>query len=114
MLSHSQKEGVHVFDGTKVEEIQFKNNGDPTNSRPVSATWSRKDGSSGKIDFEWLIDASGRAGVMSTKYLGNRQMRESLRNVAVWGYWKDVKRYGVGTKKENSAWFEALTGKLHE
>ncbi|KAJ7656560.1 hypothetical protein B0H17DRAFT_373719 [Mycena rosella] len=36
-------------------------------------------------------------------------MRESLRNTAVWGYWKDVKRYAEGTKKANSGWFEALT-----
>ncbi|KAJ7663053.1 hypothetical protein B0H17DRAFT_1144155 [Mycena rosella] len=31
------------------------------------------------------------------------------RNTAVWGYWKDVKRYAEGTKKANSGWFEALT-----
>ncbi|KAF4609873.1 hypothetical protein D9613_010410 [Agrocybe pediades] len=108
MLRHAQKQGVHVFEETKAEEIQFENDGDPQTARPISATWSKKDGSMGKIEFDWLIDASGRAGIMSTKYLKNRMMRESLRNVAVWGYWKDVKRYGVGTKKENSAWFEAL------
>ncbi|KAF8898068.1 hypothetical protein CPB84DRAFT_1815800 [Gymnopilus junonius] len=108
LLRHAQKEGVKVFEETKAEEIQFEGNGDPQTSRPISATWSKKDGSSGKIEFDWLVDASGRAGVMSTKYLNNRVMRENLRNVAVWGYWKDVNRYGVGTKKANSAWFEAL------
>jgi hypothetical protein len=106
MLRHAQKEGVDVFEETKADEIQFE--GDPKTSRPISATWSKKDGSTGKIEFDWLVDASGRAGIMSTKYLANREMREMLRNVAVWGYWNDVSRYGVGTKKANSAWFEAL------
>jgi hypothetical protein len=41
----------------------------------------------------------------------NREMRESLRNTAVWGYFTGVKRYGEGTKKANSGWFEALTGR---
>ncbi|KAF8801165.1 FAD/NAD(P)-binding domain-containing protein [Phlegmacium glaucopus] len=107
MLRHAQKEGVKVFEETKVESIDFE--GDPQTSRPISATWLKKDGDTGKIAFDWLVDASGRAGVMSTKYLRNRQMRENLRNVAVWGYWKDMKRHGVGTKRANSAWFEALT-----
>ncbi|KAF8154859.1 hypothetical protein B0H34DRAFT_799593 [Crassisporium funariophilum] len=107
MLRHAQKEGVHVFEETKVDAIAFE--GDPKTSRPTSATWVKKDGSTGEVAFDWLVDASGRAGIMSTKYLVNRQMRESLRNVAVWGYWNDVSRYGVGTKKANSAWFEALT-----
>ncbi|PPQ70820.1 hypothetical protein CVT24_001037 [Panaeolus cyanescens] len=106
LLRHSAKEGVKVFEETKVDSIQFE--GDPKTSRPISANWSKKDGTSGNITFDWLIDASGRNGIMSTKYLENRQMRENLRNVAVWGYWKDVNRYGVGTKKANSAWFEAL------
>ncbi|KAJ3515159.1 hypothetical protein NLJ89_g1939 [Agrocybe chaxingu] len=106
LLRHSQKEGVQVFEETKVESIEFE--GDPKTSRPLSANYTKKDGTKGNIAFEWLVDASGRNGIMSTKYLQNRQMRENLRNVAVWGYWNDVARYGVGTKKENSAWFEAL------
>src|SRR4051812_2449006 len=97
MLKHAAKQGVNVFEETKVESIEFE--GDPKTSRPISAKWVKKDGTSGDISFDWLIDASGRAGVMSTKYLENRKMRENLRNVAVWGYWKDVRRYGVGTKK---------------
>ncbi|KAF8801170.1 hypothetical protein BYT27DRAFT_7216279 [Phlegmacium glaucopus] len=106
MLRHAQKEGVKVFEETKVE---FDFGGDPHTSHPIFATWVKKDGNTGKIAFDWLVDASDRVGVMSTKYLRNRQMRENLRNVTVWGYWKDVKRHGVGTKRANSAWFEALT-----
>ncbi|TFK24572.1 cytochrome P450 [Coprinopsis marcescibilis] len=107
LFRHAKKQGVHTFDETKVDSVQFE--GDPKSSRPTSAQWTRKDGTSGKIDFEWLVDASGRAGLLSTKYLGNRHMRENLRNVAVWAYWKGCKRFGEGTIKANSGWFEALT-----
>jgi len=107
MLRHAAKQGVKVFEETRVESIDFT--GDPATSRPIAAHWTNKQGAKGRIAFDWLVDASGRAGVMSTKYLKNREMRESLRNVAVWGYWKDVKRYAEGTKRECSGWFEALT-----
>ncbi|KAF7348029.1 FAD/NAD(P)-binding domain-containing protein [Mycena sanguinolenta] len=106
-LRHAEKQGVRAFQGTRVESIEFE--GDPASSRPIAANWANKDGDTGKITFDWLIDATGRAGIMSTKYLKTREMRESLRNVAVWGYWKGVKRYAEGTKKANSGWFEALT-----
>ncbi|KIJ26246.1 hypothetical protein M422DRAFT_91527, partial [Sphaerobolus stellatus SS14] len=107
MFRHAAKQGVKTFDGTRVDAIQFE--GEPDSSRPISASWANKEGETGQIAFDWLVDASGRAGIMSTKYLQNRKMRESLRNVAVWGYWKDVKLYGKGTIKEGSGWFEALT-----
>lgn len=48
---------------------------------------------------------------MSTKYLQNRKMNESLKNVACWGYWKGGDMYRPGTTRENAPWFEALTGK---
>jgi hypothetical protein len=64
----------------------------------------------GTTTFDYLIDATGRAGIMSTKYLKNRHFNVSLKNVAVWGYWVDVDSYGVGTKRQGAPWFEALTG----
>jgi hypothetical protein len=39
--------------------------------RSVSASWSRKDGTSGTINFDYLVDGSGRNGIISTKYLKN-------------------------------------------
>ncbi|KAF7363225.1 FAD/NAD(P)-binding domain-containing protein [Mycena venus] len=106
-LNHAEKQGVKVFQETRVDSIDFE--GDPATSRPKAAHWKRKDGTTGKTEFDWLIDATGKAGIMSTKYLKNRLMRECLRNVAVWGYWTGVKRYAEGTIKANSGWFEALT-----
>ncbi|KZT05768.1 FAD/NAD(P)-binding domain-containing protein [Laetiporus sulphureus 93-53] len=107
LLRHAEESGVQVFEETRVESIDFE--GDPATSRPVAAHWRTKRGETGVSTFDWLIDASGRAGIMSTKYLDNRVMRESLRNVAVWGYWKDVQKKHVGTERENAPWFEALT-----
>ncbi|KAJ7198970.1 hypothetical protein GGX14DRAFT_573055 [Mycena pura] len=107
LLKHAGKQGASVFEETRVKSIDFS--GEPGKSRPIAANWVNKSGQEGKIAFEWLVDASGRAGVMSTKYLKNRHMRESLRNIAVWGYWTGAKRYAAGTPKANSGWFEALT-----
>ncbi|KAF8636117.1 hypothetical protein AX17_003820 [Amanita inopinata Kibby_2008] len=110
LLRNASRQGVKVFEETRVTSIEF--DGDPTSSRPVAANWTNKNGESGTIRFEWLVDASGRAGTMTTKYLKNRKFREGLRNIAVWGYWKDVKIYKEGTKRSNSPWFEAMTDGL--
>ena len=64
----------------------------------------------GTITFEYLVDATGRAGLMSTKYLKNRSFKDSLKNIAVWGYWAGVGSYGEGTARAGAPWFEALTG----
>ncbi|KAH9918791.1 uncharacterized protein B0H18DRAFT_661236 [Fomitopsis serialis] len=77
--------------------------------RPIKAIYETANGGRGEIDFEYLIDASGRAGVMSTKYLKNRRVNESLKNVAVWGYWRGTGMYGKGTARENAPYFEALS-----
>ncbi|KAI0030104.1 FAD/NAD-binding domain-containing protein, partial [Vararia minispora EC-137] len=103
--------GAHVFEEVRVDSISFENGGDPATARPVAASWGSKDGQTGEIAFDWLIDASGRQGIMSTKYLKNRVFREGLRNVAVYGYWTGVSIYDKGGPRENSPWFEALTDK---
>jgi hypothetical protein len=57
MFRHAGKSGAKIFDGVKVKTIDFvplDGENDTTNSeviaRPVSANWSRKDGSSRR---EW-------------------------------------------------------------
>jgi len=119
MFRHAGKSGAKIFDGVKVNTLDFVPlNGKHATSgsraevpgRPVSATWSRKDGSSGLIKFEYLIDASGRAGLISTKYLKNRKYNQGLKNVANWGYWKGARQYGEGTSRQGVPLFRALTG----
>lgn len=82
-------------------------------SRPVVAEWRRSypTDHSGEISFDFLVDATGRAGLMSDRYMKNRHYNESLRNIALWGYWTGVGTYGLGTEREGAPWFEALTGK---
>ncbi|EPQ59058.1 FAD/NAD P-binding domain-containing protein [Gloeophyllum trabeum ATCC 11539] len=108
LLRHAQECGVRVCEGVAAIEITFKEN-DP--HRPVSVDWRKQDDdeTGGSITFEWLVDGSGRAGLMSTKYLKNRRFNKSLRNIAVWGYWRGALCYSPGTDRQNAPWFEALT-----
>ena len=69
-------------------------------------------GDKATIIFDYLIDASGRNGIVSNKYLRNRNMNESLKNVACWSYWKGGGVWMSGTNRENAPYFEALTGKF--
>jgi flavin-dependent dehydrogenase len=101
----------------KVSGIEFAPHDGPSTAdektldpgRPVSATWTRKeDGATGKINFDYIVDASGRVGLMSTKYLKNRHFNQGLKNVASWGYWEGAASFGVGTPQEGVPYFEAL------
>jgi flavin-dependent dehydrogenase len=87
LLEHAKSQGVKVYEGTTIRSLSF--DGD----RPRSATWSQDvDGKTGEISFDYLIDASGRAGIMSTHYLKNRHFHEAFQNIALWGYWQDAGR----------------------
>ncbi|KAK5991367.1 Flavin-dependent halogenase aclH [Cladobotryum mycophilum] len=120
LFKHAAASGAHTFDQTRVEEIQFESEPDShtkgledadrvtSPGRPVSATWSRKDGTSGTISFKYLVDASGRRGLLSTKYLKNRKFNDSLKNIASWSYWKGGETYAEGSHTNNYTYFEAL------
>lgn len=118
IFKHAGKSGAQIFDQTKVDNIEFAPTDDiwendlPNPGRPVSASWSRKDGSSGVIKFDDLVDASGRAGIVATKFYKNRKYNQGLKNIASWGYFKNTGEYGVGTEKQGQPYFEALQGKL--
>ncbi|KAJ7480174.1 putative halogenase [Mycena galericulata] len=110
LLRHAETCGATVREGVKVTKINFNDA-----NTPVSAEWEGKDGNSvtsGIIKFDYLVDASGRHGIMSTKYLRNRRVNTSLRNVACWGYWKGTSMYAPENfnNRKNAPWFEALTG----
>lgn len=97
LLQHAAESGAQVFTQTRVDALEFvahedegEHDAPSANSnanakgsrsrassvgsglfesvgRPVSATYTREDGTKGEIAFDYLVDASGRAGLMSTK-----------------------------------------------
>lgn len=120
IFRHAGQSGAHIFDGHKVNSVEFISSGlskstdpeceIPDPGRPKSASWTSKDGATGVVEFEYLVDASGRQGLMSTKYLKNRTMStgEQLQSIANWGYWTNGGTYGIGTKQEGYPYFESL------
>lgn len=59
-----------MFEQTRVTEIVFKEGRDPVrsdNPLPMGVNYVQKDGRSGHITFDYLVDASGTKGLMSTK-----------------------------------------------
>lgn len=130
IFRHAGKSGAKIFDGVKVNSVEFAplngsangaTNGGAANGtadpalpnpgRPISASYTKKaGGSSGVIKFDYIVDASGRVGLLNTKYLKNRNYNKALKNVANWGYFTGAGRYGVGTSRENAPFFEALRG----
>ncbi|KAB7847848.1 tryptophan 7-halogenase [Streptomyces mobaraensis NBRC 13819 = DSM 40847] len=82
LLKNAVKQGADVTEGVTVKRVLF--DGD----RAVGAEWTDPD--SGELvseEFDYVIDASGRTGVIS-RHLKNRQPHEIFRNVAIWGYWQ--------------------------
>ncbi|KAG6917357.1 hypothetical protein DXG01_002822 [Tephrocybe rancida] len=92
LLRHASASGVKVFEGLQVTDIKF------SNERPVSAVYKAQGTEPREIKFDYLVDASGRTGIMSTKYLRNRRFNKSLKNMAFWVYWRGGGRYSPGTE----------------
>jgi len=95
LLEHAKSQGVKVHEGIEVKSITF--NGE----RPRSAIWARvaadeKQGSTeeqeGEIAFDYVIDASGRAGLLTTRYLKGRHYHNAFQNVGIWGYYQGAMR----------------------
>ncbi|KAI9039848.1 NAD(P)/FAD-dependent oxidoreductase [Aspergillus affinis] len=124
MLNHAVKCGAKVFTPVRVTSLQFAPIGATDNStqsvldntshslgRPVSATWASEE-DCGAIRYKYLIDATGRAGIVSTKYMRNRKMNTALKDAATWGYWEKCGVFGESTHMENDPYFEAINGSL--
>ncbi|PKO19180.1 MAG: FAD-binding protein [Chloroflexi bacterium HGW-Chloroflexi-10] len=94
LLDHAAEQGAHVFQQTEVRSLEF--DGD----RPISASWVYKgdngNAKQGSIEFDYMIDASGRNGLMANHYLHNRKYHQVFQNIGVWGYWKKTDRMVTG------------------
>ncbi len=95
LLEHAKSVGVKVYEGIEVKSIDFDG------ERPHSASWVRVKSDepheenaeqSGDISFEYVIDASGRAGLLAMRYLNGRHYHNAFQNVGIWGYWKGAAR----------------------
>ena len=63
LLRHAARNGVTVCEGVKVKEITFDD------KTPVSAQWEAKDGTAGTTSFDYVVDASGKQGIIVRFYL---------------------------------------------
>ncbi len=94
LLDHARSLGVKVHEGVAIRDITF--NGE----RPCKAVWSQgargHEGATGEISFDYLIDASGRAGIMAMRYLKSRCYNQGFQNVAIWGYWEEAVGLAAG------------------
>ncbi|KAJ6607794.1 putative halogenase [Mycena sp. CBHHK59/15] len=106
LLRNATENGVCVSEGVEVTAFKFSNN---DSRKPIAAEWKSDMGGAGELQFNWLVDCSGRNGIMSTKYLKNRKFNTALRSIACWGYWTGANKYAPGTRRENAIWLEALT-----
>jgi flavin-dependent dehydrogenase len=89
LLEHAKEKGVKVYEGIEVKSLTFEG------ERPVEAKWIARTNAGGEsgpqqgeISFEFLLDATGRAGLMANRYLKNRHLHDAFQNVGVWGYWR--------------------------
>jgi flavin-dependent dehydrogenase len=83
LLRHAQSQGVKVYEGISVTNIHFEG------ERPIAADW-QSDGAveSGCIGFDFVIDCSGRSGILATRYLESRRFLSAFQNVAIWSYFR--------------------------
>jgi len=87
LLDYAGEMGARVFEETRVTDVDF------SGTRPVALRWEGREGASGRLEFDYLIDASGMAGFVASRYLKNRTYQEYFANVAVGRYWKDFQHY---------------------
>lgn len=83
LLDNAADRGARVVQGATVKRVVLDG------GRPVAAEWTTADepGVVRTSRFDHLVDASGRAGLLTAQTFRNRTRHEVFRNVAIWGYW---------------------------
>ncbi|MEU8204074.1 NAD(P)/FAD-dependent oxidoreductase [Streptosporangium sp. NPDC049046] len=104
LLRHAADEGVEVVQGAQVKKVRF--DGD----RAVGVEWTH-DGRLLEAPAEFVVDASGRAGVLSSQHFRNRRPHDVFRNVAIWGYYRGgtllprTPRGGINVISSPNGWY---------
>lgn len=106
LLGHAQASGADVTTGVTARSVSF------AQGRPVAVTCAPDDGEPYVVDgFSQLIDATGRAGLLSVRHLGTRHPEPTLRNIAIWGYWRnaatlpDTPKGGINIISSPAGWY---------
>ncbi|MEW1739321.1 NAD(P)/FAD-dependent oxidoreductase [Nocardia beijingensis] len=83
LLRNAAEQGAQVIEQATVTNVLF--DGD----RPTAVEWTvAGDDRVHTTEFDFLVDASGRAGVLAKHQVIDRQQHPAFRNVAVWSYWE--------------------------
>lgn len=114
LLDHAAGLGADVCEGVTITDLEL------ADGRPIAANWAQAGAADqqGRITFDYLIDASGRRGLMANRYLRNRQLNEMFKNVAVWRYWRGTNTLkngpegSTGVFSTPSGWFWVIP--LHD
>ncbi|MBO0880729.1 MAG: tryptophan 7-halogenase, partial [Mycobacterium sp.] len=85
LLRNAAQQGAEVIEEAKVTNVVF--DGD----RPSAVEWQSRDSQHQTSTFDFLVDASGRAGVLSRQHFDMRQHHEQFRNTAIWAYWEGAR-----------------------
>lgn len=86
LLRNASKQGAEVIEGATVRKVIFEG------ERAVAAELTRQgDDVIHTVEFDYVIDASGRKGMLSQQHFNMRQQHEVFQNVAVWSYWSGAK-----------------------
>jgi len=104
LLKHAAACGASVFEATGVSEVEFKDD------RAIALRWRQSTGAEGRLTFDHVVDASGLAGLLATRSLGNRTFQEAFANVALGAYWRDHVPYRPpdGSQQGGEFFMEAL------
>src|SRR5262249_33010464 len=106
LLEHARQNGVRVTTGVSASSVRFDG------ERPVAVVCRPDDGDAYVIDdFDFLIDATGRYGLLGSRHFGDRRPLRNLRNVAIWGYWNgatilpDTPTGGINVISSSEGWY---------
>lgn len=106
LLRHAEANGVRVRTGVRARSVGFDG------GRPTSVVCRPTGGADFVVDdFDFLVDATGRHGLLSARQFGDRRPLANLRNVAVWGYWSgarvlpDTPTGGIDIISSDEGWY---------
>jgi len=87
LLDHARDCGARVCEETMVQDVEVRD------GRPVGATLRSRSGAVEQLAFDYMVDATGQAGLLSTRYFGKRTEELAFANIAVGGYFRGAKPY---------------------